>query len=130
MFNSTHYSLINIILWIIYKKSFKNTSSVHSPLGHMTFVQEIVKGHSWSESKLTAGSNFRLPLFRLPLSVIFFLTFLLLGGVHYWWLGGCWRNCRRGIKALNGFYSDLPTRCIKSTQRALLSVVPSCLNIN
>ncbi len=26
-------------------------------------------------------------------------------------------------KALNGFYSDLPTRCIKSTQRALLSQI-------
>ncbi len=35
------------------------------------------------------------------------------------------------IKALNGFYSDLPTRCIKSTQRALLSQIAditcSCL---
>ncbi len=27
------------------------------------------------------------------------------------------------IKALNGFYSDLPTRWIKSTQRALLSQI-------
>ncbi len=27
------------------------------------------------------------------------------------------------LKALNGFYSDLPYRCIKSTQRALLSQI-------
>ena len=33
------------------------------------------------------------------------------------------------IKALNGFYSDLPTRCIKSTQRALLSQIADMLSI-
>ncbi len=32
-------------------------------------------------------------------------------------------------KALNGFYSDLPTRCIKSTQRALLSQIADMLSI-
>ena len=35
------------------------------------------------------------------------------------------------IKAENGFYSDLPTCCIKSTQRALLSQITciTCSNI-
>ncbi len=32
-------------------------------------------------------------------------------------------QCRMITKAPNGFYSDLPTRCIKSTQRALLSQI-------